>query len=76
MNREQEARARSAKAKHEREWLAIDAVSAVGVGVRGGEVCIIISVDTNPASLSHRIPAGVEDVPVVVERTGRIGPLS
>ncbi len=75
MNREQTAKARSAKAKHEREWLAIDAVSAVGVGVREGEVCIIISVDTNPASLTSTIPAGVDDIPVVVERRGRIEPL-
>ncbi len=73
MNPEATAKARSVKKRYERDWLAIGGVVAVGVGIRGGSACVVVSVEMDPAAFSDTIPADIEGVPVVIEKTGTIG---
>lgn len=73
MKPESTAKARSVKKRYERDWLAIDGVVAVGIGIRGGTACVVVSVVSDPVVFSDSIPADVEGVPVVIEKSGTIG---
>ncbi len=53
----------------------MEGVVAVGVGLRDQTPCIIVSVAGEPSAFAGRIPSVVENVPVVVEPSGEIGPL-
>lgn len=64
---------RDVKARREQEWLALEGVVAVGVGVteqRGAG--ILVSVRELTDALRERIPRRVEGVPVEVRETGEV----
>ena len=64
---------RGVKARREREWLALEGVVAVGVGVtdRRGPG-ILVSVLELTGDLRERIPRRVEGVPVEIRETGEL----
>lgn len=64
---------RDVKARREQEWLGLEGVVAVGVGVteqRGPG--ILVSVRELTDALRERIPRRVEGVPVEVRETGEV----
>lgn len=64
---------KSVKRAHERTWMALDGVTAVGIGIiTGGQTGIIISVSANPAGLRRQIPEQVDGVPVEIRVSGPI----
>ncbi|MFH5831995.1 hypothetical protein ACG2F4_04425 [Halalkalibaculum sp. DA3122] len=64
-------KARNIKQKYEKEWLAIDGVTAVGIGlVDGDTIGIIISVSADEERIRNQLPAEIEGIPVKVDVTG------
>lgn len=62
--------AKQVKERHERDLLELDCVQGVGIGEQRGEPAITIYVDRRPPALRGKIPAQIENVPVVVEESG------
>ena len=70
---EQMAKARAAKQRVERAWLAIEGIVGIGIGFTSrGAVGIIVSTREDPAALREKIPREVNGVPVELQRTGDI----
>jgi hypothetical protein len=64
---------RKVKKMHENDWLSIDDVVAVGIGlVSGGNVGIVISVSRNLEKVREKIPASIEGFPIELKETGEI----
>lgn len=64
------------KQKHEREWLQIEGVAAVGIGnLSNGNPGIIVSVKNNASEIRRQIPETIEGVSVEIRETGEIGAL-
>jgi hypothetical protein len=64
---------RKIKKIHENDWLSIDGVVAVGIGlVSGKNVGIVISVARNPEKIREKIPANLEEIPIAIKETGEI----
>lgn len=65
------SRAVEVKRKHEKAWLAVRGVVAVGVG-QGADTapCIVVSVESDPERIRREIPAEVEGVPVEIRVSG------
>lgn len=64
---------RKIKKMHEDEWLSIDNVVAVGIGLVSGEnVGIVVSVARNPEKIREKIPASIEGIPIEIKETGEI----
>lgn len=62
---------RKIKSQHEKEWLGIDGVEAVGIGLTAGKIPgIIISVSTSPTNFHDQIPAEIEGIPIEIQETG------
>lgn len=61
------------KQKHEREWLQIEGVVAVGIGnLSNGNLGIIVSVKNNAREIRRQIPETIEGVSVEIRETGEI----
>lgn len=64
---------KAVKRAHERTWMALDGVEAVGIGITSsGDTGIIISVSANPAGIRRQIPERIDDVPVEIRVSGPI----
>lgn len=57
------------------QWMAIDRVVGVAVGMLDGGPCIRVFVSSGPDQVREEIPERVEGYPVVVEETGAINAL-
>jgi hypothetical protein len=60
------------KRKHERKWLRIDGVTAIGIGMDNDCTAIIVSYSGNPDVIKKVIPASVDKVPVIFKYSGTI----
>lgn len=59
------------KKKHEKYWLSIDGVVAVGIGnTASGSPGIIISVKESSDKYRFQIPESIEDIPIDIQITG------
>ncbi len=68
----QKRKAKKIKEKYEQKWMAIEGVSAVGIGVTGNQMIgIIISVTENPEEIRHKIPAKIKEIPIKIQKTGK-----
>lgn len=66
-------KARQVKRAHEKEWLAIEGVVAIGIGiVQNGEPGIVISTKVAPSAMPRAIPEIVDDVHIEVRQSGEI----
>lgn len=60
------------KQQYEKQWLSIDGVVAVGVGMEKERPAIIISTDRKPETLTDKLPGSIEGIDVVLRQTGAI----
>lgn len=68
---DQTQKAKTVKQRHEKEWLRMEEVTGVGVGlVKGGEIGILVSVTGRTKRVREQIPDQVEGIPVEVNVTG------
>ena len=65
-------RALKIKNKHEKQWLSIDGVTAIGIGKDNDGTAIIVSYSSNPDGIKKTIPASIDRVPVVFKFSGSI----
>jgi hypothetical protein len=65
-------RALKIKKKHEKQWLNIDGVTAIGIGKDNDSTAIIVSYSGNPDGIKKAIPASVDRVPVIFKFSGTI----
>ncbi|MER3525348.1 MAG: hypothetical protein C4326_15220 [Ignavibacteria bacterium] len=64
-------RIKAVKQKHERTWLALDGVVAVGIGtLRSGATGIVISVREDTGALRTKLPEKIEDVEIEIRVSG------
>ncbi len=63
-------RALKIKKKHERQWLSIDGVTAIGIGKDNDSTAIIVSYSGNSDGIKKAIPALVNHVPVIFKFSG------
>ncbi|MCB0291119.1 MAG: hypothetical protein KDH97_12755 [Calditrichaeota bacterium] len=64
---------KAVKRAHERAWMALEGVEAVGIGITSsGHTGIIISVSANPTRFRRQIPERIDDVPVEIRVSGPI----
>ncbi|NIS38528.1 hypothetical protein GWN26_09515 [Candidatus Saccharibacteria bacterium] len=64
---------REIKQKYETEWMSIEGVVAVGIGLTAaGTPGVIVSVSKNKAEVETKIPEVVEGVPIEIQETGEI----
>jgi hypothetical protein len=68
-------RALKVKSKHEKKWLSIDGVTAIGIGRYNDSTAIIVSYSRNQETVKKAIPASVDHVPVVFRFSGSINAL-
>lgn len=60
------------KRKHEKSWMEIDGVVAVGVGLIDEKTGIIVSVEKEPATMRKLFPSSIEGIPIAIRQTGQI----
>jgi hypothetical protein len=61
------------KARHEKGWLEIEGVVAVGIGTTAdGSLGLIVSVKENVDAIRKRLPRSIEGVIIEVQETGEI----
>jgi hypothetical protein len=61
------------KSRHEKDWLAIEGVVAVGIGTTSdGSIGLIISVKEDSYKIRELIPEQIEEVLVEIQETGEI----
>lgn len=60
------------KQNHEKNWLRLKGVIAVGIGMVENKAGIIISVENNSNISNIKIPSSVNNVPIKVQSVGRI----
>lgn len=61
------------KKKHEKSWLSIEGVVAVGIGnTTNGSPGIIISVRENAERYRYQIPESIDSIPIEIQITGKI----
>lgn len=60
------------KKQHERRWLAINGVVAVGIGKVDNKMGIIISVSGELHKIRAEIPGQINGVPIEIQQTGTI----
>jgi hypothetical protein len=65
--------AKEAKLKYENEWMQINGVSAIGIGMtREGSVGLVISVTKKDDQIFNRIPEKIDNVCVEIHETGEL----
>ncbi len=52
------------------QWISIPGVAGIAAGTFKGKPCIKILTTLNPREVKKKIPATVEDYPVIFEKTG------
>ncbi len=66
-------RIKSVKERHEKTWLRIPDVVAVGIGITSvGSPGIIVSVKKNPQTARRKIPEAIGDIRIEIQVTGEI----
>lgn len=63
---------RQIKQKHEKDWLKIPNISAIGIGNTSSGIGIIISLKTDSVETRGKIPLEVDGVPIEIKITGEI----
>lgn len=63
-------RALKVKRKHEKQWLSIDGVTAIGIGKDNDSTAIIVSYCANPDDIKKAIPESVNHIPVIFRFSG------
>ena len=63
-------KAKTVKLRYEKEWLRIDGVTAVGLGLIDRTVGIVISVENNVDQVRAQIPDLIDGIPTLVRQTG------
>jgi hypothetical protein len=56
--------------EHTDEWMAIDGVEGVGIGLFEDRPCIKILSSKKAEELRSKIPSTIENYPVIIEQTG------
>ena len=61
------------KQRYEREWRAMELVTAIGIGATSsGATGIIVSVKSDLAKVREKIPERIEEIEIDVRETGEI----
>jgi hypothetical protein len=60
------------KQNHEKKWLRLKGVVAVGIGRIENKPGIIISVENDAWLSQYKIPSSVDNVPIKIQSVGRI----
>ncbi|MFQ5769827.1 MAG: hypothetical protein ACE5HX_04790 [bacterium] len=64
---------RAVKQKHEKAWLAMEGVVAVGIGkTSDGCTGLIVSIKENASKFRQQIPVIIEEVPIEIQEIGEI----
>ena len=64
---------KSVKAKHEKDWLKIDEVVGIGIGlIEDDRPGIIISVKSGVNSVRRQMPTQVDGVSIAINESGEI----
>lgn len=64
-------RIKAVEQKHERAWLALDGVVAVGIGtLQSGSMGIVISVREEADAVRTKLPATIKDVEIEIRVSG------
>jgi hypothetical protein len=64
---------RQVKQKHEKDWLKIPEIAAIGIGnTSSGKIGIVISLKTASAMARQQIPQEVDGIPIEVNISGEI----
>lgn len=58
--------------QHESEWMELEEVVAVGIGMVENRPGIIISVRSTPDSVRQQVPVEIDGIPIRVEESGEI----
>lgn len=69
---DQANKALEVKRKNEKNWMAVEGVVAVGVGMEKGKPAIIVSVKKDPDAIRKQIPSAVDGIPVQIQFTGNM----
>jgi hypothetical protein len=69
---DQTQKAKEVKQRYEKGWLAMNGVTAVGIGLVQNEVGIIISVEKDKAKVQAQIPHEIDGIPTSIRLTGRL----
>jgi hypothetical protein len=70
--RDQMQHALIVKQNHEKNWLRLKGVVAVGIGMVEDKTGIIVSVENDAWLTQNKIPSSVDNVPIKVQTVGRI----
>lgn len=71
MTSEEIERITTIKRTHEKRWLAIDGVVAIGIGTTtSGRTGLIVSVEEGASRIRRQIPNRIEDTEVEIQVTG------
>lgn len=65
-------KAKELKSSHEKRWMDMEEVVSVGVGIVGDKPGIIILVKGNALSVSEKIPAEIDGIPIKITESGEI----
>ena len=66
------AKVRRTKELHEKEWLEVEGVIAVGIGTDNDSSVIVVSYSGNANSIKGIIPQEIEEIPVIFRYSGEI----
>jgi hypothetical protein len=58
------------KRKHEKAWMSLDGVTAVGIGLHALQPAVIVSVHKNSEAIRKKIPEITEGVAIIIQDTG------
>lgn len=62
-------KAKKIKRKYEKDWMAVEGVIGVGVGIIDSQAGIIISVDRDPRKIRKYIPQTIDTVTIDIRRS-------
>lgn len=60
------------KQRYEQEWMALEEVTAIGIGKVADQIGIVISVTENPEKVKREIPDRIEGIPIKIQKTGEL----
>lgn len=60
------------KQLHEKEWLKVEGVTAIGIGTDNDNTVIIVSYSGSSETIREIIPQKVEEIPVIFRYSGEI----
>lgn len=64
---------RRIKQAHEKLWLALDSVTAVGIGTTStGKAGLIVSVKDDPGKIREQIPRSIDGIDIEIQFSGEL----